>query len=489
MSKHGRRPSGIQGEAILPDSLDDLDYKAEGGWFPVVSSLVRWLGNAGCNEYVSPGVREAVYLTHFPTLESEMAMLQRTMAFLARICNDPPPHLSSTQRQELRVLRHRAVLFVQHRLRQLAKDEEQSERVAKILKQRLQVAEGLDAALSEEYLAAVSGNVRLERRTLSEEEFALFVAAAHKSEGSLTWQTKRGAKTSSKTIRVPSGPDRVMLYTLAAFVGFCASEMASLTPESFDLDSEPPSVTVEAAYSKRRRKDTQPLRPDLADRVRAWLRNKPASERLWPGNWWKHAARMVRADLDAARAAWISKAGDDPGDRERREQSCVLAYRNEAGQVFDFHAFRHQFISNLAAAGVHPKVGQTLARHSTITLTMDRYTHIGQFDQTAALEKLPGLPAVEPDEGETVLQATGTCPVRTRFVQITRSQECSGTSMPCRAPRKEEGTSKTEIMPLQGIANDCGRLRMDEGEEAPPGFEPGMADLQSAAPSLQHTVG
>jgi hypothetical protein len=29
--------------------------------------------------------------------------------------------------------------------------------------------------------------------------------------------------------------------------------------------------------------------------------------------------------------------------------------------VFDFHAIRHQFISSLAAAGVHPKTAQTLA--------------------------------------------------------------------------------------------------------------------------------
>jgi hypothetical protein len=32
--------------------------------------------------------------------------------------------------------------------------------------------------------------------------------------------------------------------------------MASLTRESFDLSSDEPTVTVEAAYSKRRRRDT-----------------------------------------------------------------------------------------------------------------------------------------------------------------------------------------------------------------------------------------
>jgi hypothetical protein len=160
MSRHGRRLSRPESETISRKSLDDLEYKAQGGWFPIVSSLVRWLGNAGCNEYLSPGIREAVQLTHFPTPYSEYAALQRTLSFLGRIYNDPPPHLTPTQRRELRSLRQRSVLFVQHRLRQFAKDEEQLERVARNLEERLQAAHGRGPALSEDYLATLSGNVQ-----------------------------------------------------------------------------------------------------------------------------------------------------------------------------------------------------------------------------------------------------------------------------------------------------------------------------------------
>ena len=64
--------------------------------------------------------------------------------------------------------------------------------------------------------------------------------------------------------------------------------------------------------------------------------------------------------------------------------------------MFDFHALRHQYISSLAAARVHPKIAQTLARHSTIDLTMNRYTHLLHTDLTAALETVPG-PAAAPD--------------------------------------------------------------------------------------------
>ncbi len=42
-------------------------------------------------------------------------------------------------------------------------------------------------------------------------------------------------------------------------------------------------------------------------------------------------------------------------------------------------------------ANVPPKVAQALARHSTITLTMDRYTHyLGMGDLVEAVGRLAG---------------------------------------------------------------------------------------------------
>ena len=46
-------------------------------------------------------------------------------------------------------------------------------------------------------------------------------------------------------------------------------------------------------------------------------------------------------------------------------------------------------VAYLATANVPPKVAQTLARHSTISLTMDRYTHLGTADLVAGLKRLP----------------------------------------------------------------------------------------------------
>lgn len=63
----------------------------------------------------------------------------------------------------------------------------------------------------------------------------------------------------------------------------------------------------------------------------------------------------------------------------------------------------------MARAGVTPKVAQTLARHSTITLTMDRYAHVALADQTAALDALPSIEAAgDTHDQQETLAATGT---------------------------------------------------------------------------------
>lgn len=82
----------------------------------------------------------------------------------------------------------------------------------------------------------------------------------------------------------------------------------------------------------------------------------------------------------------------------------MLAYRDHAGLVADFHSLRHTFISNLARAGVHPKLAQSLARHSDINLTMSRYTHTTRGEQSEALAALPDLSLPVASE----LRATGT---------------------------------------------------------------------------------
>ncbi|MCI0462124.1 MAG: tyrosine-type recombinase/integrase [Gemmataceae bacterium] len=199
-------------------------------------------------------------------------------------------------------------------------------------------------------------DVRVERRTLTPEEFARLLAVARQG----------------KKMRGLTGPEREVLYLLAARSGLRASELASLTPASFDFEDL--TVTVQAAYSKHRRKDIQPLPRDVALVVRRLAEGKRRDEPLFAGGWPAVGADLLRLDLTAA----------------------GIPYLDEEGRVYDFHALRHQFITDLIEAGTHPKDAQVLARHSTISLTLDRYTHVRPSNLRAALEGLPPLT----DEGQ-----------------------------------------------------------------------------------------
>ena len=79
-----------------------------------------------------------------------------------------------------------------------------------------------------------------------------------------------------------------------------AGELASLAPLHFALASDPPTVRVEAAYTKNGEEATQPLPPDVAELLRGYLTGRPPDQPVWPGTWHEKAARMLRADLAAA---------------------------------------------------------------------------------------------------------------------------------------------------------------------------------------------
>ncbi len=202
------------------------------------------------------------------------------------------------------------------------------------------------------------------------------------------------------------GPEQRLLYWLAVETGLRQNELRSLPRMSFDLDGDAATVTVAAAYSKRRREDVLPLRPALARALKEHLATKLPDALAFRLPRREYACRMFQANLTAA----------------------GITYRDNAGRVADFHALRHTFISNLAAGGVHPKTAQALARHSTITLTMDRYTHSYRGEESEALAVLPDLSR----PAQQQVRATGTedaQPVPNALGALLGASEA--TSMPC----------------------------------------------------------
>jgi len=98
---------------------------------------------------------------------------------------------------------------------------------------------------------------------------------------------------------------------------------------------------------------------------------------------------------------------DKPAAMMRKDlEAAGFPCRDASDRVADFHALRHTFITRLARSGVAPAVAKSLARHSTIMLTMDHYTHTLIEDERSALDRLPAL-APDGQERE-VARATGT---------------------------------------------------------------------------------
>ncbi len=205
------------------------------------------------------------------------------------------------------------------------------------------------------------------------------------------------------------GPVRAMLYRVAAGTGFRAKELRSLTTHSFALDADPPTCTVEAGYSKRRRHDEQPLPPAFVEPLREWLAAFAPGERVF-ADVSTQTARMLRADLAAARKVWIDEAGEDEAERARREASDFLQYANRQGHKADFHSLRTVFISQVVAGGASMKEAQTLARHSTPVLT-SHYSRTTLHDVAGCVEGLgdflTSAPKRDRPESDT-MRATGT---------------------------------------------------------------------------------
>lgn len=195
-----------------------------------------------------------------------------------------------------------------------------------------------------------------------------------------------------------SGFDRATLYTLAVESGLRVAELRSLTWDSLDLGGSPATVTVMGAYSKSKRTDTLPLTAATACRFGRWrdlLGKVDPRDRLFPTMPDKlQSAKLIRTDLDMARATWIKEAPDNE-EQQQREASDFLRYIDSAGLYADFHSLRHTFITNLAIGGVAPKVAQDLARHCDINLTLTRYSHTVLPDRAAALDALPDLSTTE----------------------------------------------------------------------------------------------
>ena len=276
-------------------------------------------------------------------------------------------------------------------------------------------------------------NRRRERRMLLPSEWPYLLAA-----------TESGPDRNGMT-----GPDRALLYRLAIATGLRSNELRSLTRTSVALDAPRPFIRVKAADTKNGKPAQQFIDRDLAAALRLHLTTKTPAAVIFAMPDRTKPAKMLRADLAAARAAWLAEAKRDPEELTRREQSDFLAERNEAGEWFDFHSLRHTCGAWLSLSGSHPKTVQTVMRHSTPVLTMNRYGHMLPGAEAEAADRLGAMVSLRnasDDAEENVLRMTGTdSESAQRLAQQSGRESGRKGAWPCEAASCHEGAEGRDV--------------------------------------------
>ena len=217
-----------------------------------------------------------------------------------------------------------------------------------------------------------------------------------------------------------TGPERALLYQVAVATGLRSGELRSLTRSSIVLNQGRPYIQLKAAGAKNRKTAQQFIDADLAKSLRKHIDSLSASAPLFAMPDRTKPAKMLRADLAAARATWLADAADNPAEIEKREKSFFLLAQNEEGEWLDFHSLRHTCGGWLTSQGVNPKVVQSIMRHSSPVLTMNRYGHMlpgAEADAASQLGAMVSLAhadaemeageaeAVQPDDTDAQRQA------------------------------------------------------------------------------------
>jgi integrase/recombinase XerD len=158
-----------------------------------------------------------------------------------------------------------------------------SNALAKLREKKANGKQGTSAQTSNHYLRAMKqftrwlrlGETKYRRPSGSPWRCSMCRSIVGMTDGHLAMRKLQGCLQQRKDGKVAyrmDPADRMMLYVMALSTGLRASELASLTTEGLDLEASPPTVTVKAGYSKRRRLDILPLPTHILEQARGWLK-------------------------------------------------------------------------------------------------------------------------------------------------------------------------------------------------------------------------
>jgi integrase len=182
------------------------------------------------------------------------------------------------------------------------------------------------------------------------------------------------------------------LYVLALTTGMRLGELLALRWTDVDLHTKMPALHVRATlryvnadtYFFDPPKTAQSRRRiGLSGKGLEALRNhhtRQLEERLAAGVAWRDEDLVFCTPIGAAICGNHLSGRDFPALLRRAGLPRIR-----------FHDLRHTCATLLLRRGVHPKVVSELLGHSTVTMTLDRYSHVLPDMQQAAMEAMDGL--------------------------------------------------------------------------------------------------
>lgn len=176
------------------------------------------------------------------------------------------------------------------------------------------------------------------------------------------------------------GYERSLVYKVLALTGLRKGELASITIGQVWLDGRQPYLDLKAKDEKAGRGAQIPIRKDLADEIKTFLRKKLMSKK----------SLLPKLPLNAP-LFYIPK--DFIKIFNRDLIAAGISKCDDRGRTLDIHALRHTFGTHLSKAGVAPRVAQAAMRHSSIDLTMNIYTDPTLLDVAGAINALPKFTA------------------------------------------------------------------------------------------------
>ena len=230
-----------------------------------------------------------------------------------------------------------------------------------------------------------------------------------------------------------TGMERALLYRLAVETGLRRGGLARLTKSSFDLDGDDPAIVVKAgAKNKYKAERRVPLKATTVELLLKHLANRMPDAPAFAVPPKQHSAKMVKADLDEAREAWL-KDCPTPEIQAEREKMDFLRYCDSSGRYLDFHALRHtRGVWLFEHHKAHPREVQELMGVSSLVL-VDRYTRSFRLTDLSVIERGPDLTVSQPakEEANTKTGTDGKFAAKTLSPGLSPEAGIGRTSLDC----------------------------------------------------------